>query len=1362
MPRIDGGKPAKKKRKPKPYTLPKTFRPEASTRRERPVAGPPTPSRPTGAFRPLGDTAPLGRQQRQAARKTERARRRLPPRPLPRVPIIANPTPAQTQAARQRIAKAMTRAVGSGGSGAQRLARRSLIAQEFMADPRMARAIRHYGQAAERHMALTQADRFGVPGYRGDREQVGRLLLAMQRPGRANPEPLRVSAAGIPIPLGAIGEAAQDVGRSITSGHGSVLRPGRLLGNAAADVVNFPVNAARGIYELGATANELAGYLPGSPQEGSTERAEALGRGLSESALGQLVQGDPAGALEAFREHPVYSLLDVTGVGAGAGRLAGAGMRAGLAGRAGRARAATAREDLVLVPGTNQRLARSYSPNQIVKEFQLARERGLRRQGLDPNLAEESGIPFRGRGHLLNREVDEFAAQAEGIRRRGREEIGREAAAMAPTRRGDVEGGRAERAAAKVDQALTSTAAKGGAGRLTPRAERDVVAAAAEGRLVVEKGGRLVEPSSPSEFKAALTRERDRLQRVYRDERKSMSRKTRLANREQVKALDRVIGDPKALANYAEVFRSADEFAAASTGLERQLIARGALDPEQAEASKLRAYAVAVMGAKYDRSKVAPEQMAARHETARTAEASAKEAAGSARAKVRKLAAARDRLVGSQQSRRGRRQHAGEGGTATKAERAKLAKATDALKEARTKARAADARWRQARRDRVKSNPRKYTLGLVDAEGNRLTSAAIREHIRANAGRSPAFLSHRADTSGARSFFVNWFDSRKTADAKGTRTGEATRTGGHAAGFEALEEHLIRHRGVVDAIDTFDEFVGRMGMKGPDGEPMTWEQALARAEQAQEATGIEMVPVRAVPARYDAATRKAIMEGQKSGPMPEWFDSLVVRHMDEAMREPPAGSAQTANAVLVPAQQMQRFRAHQTSQPNVGRSLGHAATRAFRGTVLPFSTKWLTGNVLEAQLRMLIAGVNPITDARAGRAVFREMRKLDEKAWREFDTRARGGLFYASGDRLNVRTAADDFEGSVLSGPAKVLAQTARLPVVRQTLGGIRAYQRAVFALNRGYERYAQTAGIGKLARRELREQGRSWASTLKLQEDAAREVASGLIETPKQVRFARELDDMLGKYGRYSPAVRRAIQTFAPFLPWYMNAVKFVYYTLPVKHPVQTALIATAERAFEDDIKLHRQRVPPGSLEATIPLEDGGLLDVARYSPFGAFTNLPEGFADPLLPQLSSFVNIVSGRSFTGRELQQQSGEPVPRDKRFLLAMNSLLESAVPGISIARRLQEQGETPFDDSTIFAPRSKPGTSYGGSAANRVLNPFRPTRLGAPTGGGSQIQGSKPDRRQQLLERRANLLQQNEAAAARRQELLEKRARLLAP
>jgi hypothetical protein len=117
-----------------------------------------------------------------------------------------------------------------------------------------------------------------------------------------------------------------------------------------------------------------------------------------------------------------------------------------------------------------------------------------------------------------------------------------------------------------VDRAIQGAAdATALPGRLShPRAERDVVLAAVEGRL---HGART--------FKRDVRRERDRLQKVYVAERKSWSKPQREANRAQVKALDRVLNDPRALANAPAVFRAAAHYKQVGGKIERELVKRG-------------------------------------------------------------------------------------------------------------------------------------------------------------------------------------------------------------------------------------------------------------------------------------------------------------------------------------------------------------------------------------------------------------------------------------------------------------------------------------------------------------------------------------------------------------------------------------------------------------------------------------------------------------------------------------------------------------------------------------------------------------------------------------------------------------------
>jgi hypothetical protein len=155
------------------------------------------------------------------------------------------------------------------------------------------------------------------------------------------------------------------------------------------DALNFPRNAVISGYDASKAAYGLAGYLPGSPQRGSSREARTADRGLTRGALGELVvHGDPKAAAKAFKEHPLYSALEVAGAGQVLG-LAGAGARR--AAGAALKRAGTARAPLRYGPARDQVQHRSYSANLAVQEMQRAAERSQRRRGLDPNRAHGKG-----------------------------------------------------------------------------------------------------------------------------------------------------------------------------------------------------------------------------------------------------------------------------------------------------------------------------------------------------------------------------------------------------------------------------------------------------------------------------------------------------------------------------------------------------------------------------------------------------------------------------------------------------------------------------------------------------------------------------------------------------------------------------------------------------------------------------------------------------------------------------------------------------------------------------------------------------------------------------------------------------------
>jgi hypothetical protein len=149
---------------------------------------------------------------------------------------------------------------------------------------------------------------------------------------------------------------------------------------------------------------------------------------------------------------------------------------------------------------------------------------------------------------------------------------------------------------------------------------------------------------------------------------------------------------------------------------------------------------------------------------------------------------------------------------------------------------------------------------------------------------------------------------------------------------------------------------------------------------------------------------------------------------------------------------------------------------------------------------------------------------------------------------------------------------------------------------------------------------------------------------------------------------------------------------------------------------------LPPGIWRPTRSAKDGGIVPIARYTPFGAFTSLgrdgkvaADAVLDPLLPQLSTARSCATAR--TRSAATWQDARRVGSGEAHGAGGYSMLEAFLPFAQVARRLREKGSTGYSDSTFWAPKTKPNTSYGRSAVGRIFNPFEPTYLKGPIKGG---------------------------------------------
>lgn len=1120
--------------------------------------------------------------------------------------------------------------------------------------------------------------------------------------------------SGGSLPLASI-DVTGGLGREIGKGLSSGLH---VLENAGKDAINFPKQAVLGIYGIGHAAEQLAVH-------GRTKELKALADGLSRGAAGELlIHGDPARAAKLAVDHPLMSALDFTGAEGLLGRGAGAAARtAGKLGKEGNvlARAgSTVRADLRHAD-TGQVEQRRYDKDLIKKALQVSSERRAIKRGEDPNLASPKATK-----HALNRGADESASQVDAVRR--------------------VDKGDADQVAVQLEDK------RGVTRRSSPLNE--LVSG------VIEGGIRKPAAAFRSDLK-------DELQRLNGVDRTKLKPEARINNRRQVAALDKMLSlKPDEFEKARTAIVGKAEIAAPELDrIEAEKIATGALDPDQALAAKLRTYAVKRLGHRYEPAKSSPEEMVARHETAKTVEARAKAQVAAVRSELDRAMSKRDRAVGRITAARAASKDAetvykaeGEEFATRKAaveahpgkpvERVPITRAEadrvgelaqhdrniKALKQQRRQASAAEG---QARRARVASHPKQYVTGLVDETGRRVTTARILEAIKADPhAHMPSFLPHITSEAGGRAHFVNFFGGRRQLDTKGVRTGSAALTGSQDASIKAVGNAIVRGQGEVSAIRGFDRSIADLAKKNDDGTVKLQDADAAEAEardsfdeDGQLKPGrVAYDVVRAIPSKIKGERRETV-EGLQNA-------KSVGKERLNAARKPAVGEARKEQSfALVPTVQMERLAKHQKGGSGDLAKVVQAYTGAFRGTVLPFSVKWLAGNSVEAALRLAIQDnpVGLVASHVAGRRVLAALEHTDKTAWREFQARATSGLQY--GGQHQTYRGAERSEGTPVEAFAQRAAALRQVPIVRILPNRIAAFQRRVFQINKAIERNAQITALGKEARREIESQTGSWGKAMTLQKAAVEDVAKGLVNTPNQVRFARAVDETLGKYNRFSPAMRSATSTVAPFLPWYLNSLKLIYHTLPGKHPIKTALLASVEQTLQGDFaKTHKDAFP--DLKGALRTAGGGFLDLSRYTPFGVLNEGGTAATGVFFPQFQNLVFTTAGLNFTGHPLRLQSGEKVEggSTKAIVMALYSAFESIAPGVSIGRRLQEGGESAFDDSTIVSPKSRPGTAYGqhlpgipgrlSSAVNRIVSPVRPTFLhGGPTQDASPLASS---------------------------------------
>jgi hypothetical protein len=995
--------------------------------------------------------------------------------------------------------------------------------------------------------------------------------------------------------------------------------------SAFRDVVNLPVNTVATGYNLGAGVFEK--YLRGDPR-----RIRGIEAGLKRHdpvvlAVRSLTEGNPQllkrAGFEA-RTHPVSTFIELSGLGHGLARGAELGGRLGVprtlaqdvsrvAARTGRPRlrmgTQMARGVATFDPGTGLRGRRAFSRHAAVRIVQRAH---AERRAADAKR-------LRGQASRMFHDARRALAHGDAQRFDTLTELSRKTFEKAN----------------RVDpQHMTPDEVR----RFVHEHHSAVEGVRRHGRGQAIRAARLATHPDHGAIQnlylqgvVHLTKSDLRAYRTHLEQQATTLDGARLtANRAVRGHLTKAINDPKfdpaSIRQYAQAYRQA------VNPMQDELVRAGMLDPAQAERRLLMPYAVRRMGARFSHGEHLP--------------------------------VTRERLaeIGA---RTGELQKTFEGHIVEAQRLLMDAKRVDAAGGDHAPF------LRKAEAEFAKGEPARQELAALRDEA---TNGRFHEGLIGRDGQP------LPDARGAVNYFRNWAQ-RETHHPNLKRfTGKATAEGSFDIHPESLQAHAANVRGLLDANAGYMDFYRQFGFRPHDPRFQgTYAEMFQKARDMEATTGRQMKPVRLKPWGGSERQLQQLLDhaaevhfDERGTPATPVQDALL-RAIDE---NPADKSGQFG---LVDAAAVDSLRGHlKVIDPSTGARMLQVLNQGFRRTVLPLSVRWLTGNVAEGTLRTLIhAHFNPVSIAMDHALMARGLKMHDafvdadvqlgrlsrtegERAKAMVRERTVGGGHMEMQAKTMLHRTADQFLQSgqtpkLVRAAALVMGAAGKFPPVRAVLGFVRWYSDAVMhSINGRMESHIQMAQAGREARLNLIDRRMPAVS-----EAAVRDLASGLRGTGAQVELGRMVDRAYGQYSKFSPTMRWLISAYTPFLPWTINAVRFLTQVLPADHPVLTGLAAANVNAQADWIKatgMGPGQVPPWLL-GTYPLAGGAHMPLSRYTPFGVAGDLLGSPLNLIMPQVMPLIRGWAGFDFKWQPVKGLNGW----QDQFVYGLDQFMQANIP-----------------------------------------------------------------------------------------------------
>ena len=415
----------------------------------------------------------------------------------------------------------------------------------------------------------------------------------------------------------------------------------------------------------------------------------------------------------------------------------------------------------------------------------------------------------------------------------------------------------------------------------------------------------------------------------------------------------------------------------------------------------------------------------------------------------------------------------------------------------------------------------------------------------------------------------------------------------------------------------------------------------------------------------------------------------VAHALEEAATRPNSDPAR--NVALIPEIATQRLSEQFARQNSTLRNIGKV-TQQFRRTVLPYSTHWMFQIGTEAGIRALIAGALDPRYLADGRRLAKYLE--DSPEGRAVNHEMTGATYYNKHDPYGIYNP----------NMGELTARVKGAPGLRTVIEMHNRYANMIGGAMGNLERQFRLMGLGKFAHQEALEFSHDWQNAVHLQTEVIQQLGEKLKADPALVaKLGRKIDDTFGQYSKFTPAQRAAIQSYMPFLPWYLTATRYVLWHLPAKHPIASGLMASLRQTMHQDIK-------DGKSE---PLNIWAMQELARLTPFGVFHTRHAPTKSRRRVQGATVHERDPARELAGAGLEaygrspfgtgplsdppnasqsyKTKGEAQPGSTESVLAgIESLIEGLVPGARALHQAELGGRAAYGTSTIEHPEPKPG------------------------------------------------------------------------